>query len=86
MSITETKKQIINLRTLLEKHRQLYHVQDIPEISDEVYDSLMQELDSLEKKYPEFDDPLSPTKRVGGDPLSHFEKVTHEKAVQSLSP
>ena len=62
----------------LEKHRVLYHVKDAPIISDEVYDSLMQELAKLEEKYPEFEDKLSPTKRIGGEVLDHFEKVKHE--------
>ena len=69
--------RIEELRALLEKHRVLYHVYDTPTISDEVYDSLMSELSSLEKQHPEFDDSNSPTKRIGGDTLDHFEKVTH---------
>ena len=72
------EKRIIELRKTLEKHRVLYHVKDAPIISDEVYDSLMQELAKLEEKYPEFEDKLSPTKRIGGEVLDHFEKVKHE--------
>jgi DNA ligase (NAD+) len=78
---SEKKKiegKIEELRALLEKHRVLYHVHDSPEISDEVYDSLMRELERLEKEYPEFDSPYSPTHRVGGDPIAKFQKVTHE--------
>lgn len=71
------QKKIEELRRLLEHHRVLYHVHDAPEISDEVYDSLMQELSTLEQAHPELDSPLSPTHRVGGDPIDHFEKVTH---------
>lgn len=71
-------KRIEELRALLEHHRVLYHVHDDPKISDEVYDSLMKELGDLEKEFPQFDSPLSPTHRVGGDPLPKFEKVTHE--------
>lgn len=77
MSKMEAKKQIEALRLLLEHHRHQYHSLDAPEISDEVYDSLIRELDTLEKKYPEFDNHMSPTKRVGGEPLDHFEKVAH---------
>ncbi len=66
------------LRTELEKHRVLYHVHDSPKISDEAYDSLMSELAALEKEYPMYDDPLSPTHRIGGTPLDRFEKVRHE--------
>lgn len=71
------QKRIEELRTALEKHRVLYHVHDKPIISDEVYDSLMKELGALETAYPEFDSPVSPTHRIGGDPLSKFVKVTH---------
>ncbi len=77
MKKSEAEAKIVELRRLLEHHRHLYHTLDTPEISDEVYDSLMRELDSLEKEHPEFDSPVSPTHRVGGDPLDHFEKVKH---------
>lgn len=77
MNHDEIKQKVLELRRLLEHHRHLYHTLDTPEISDEVYDSLLKELDSLERKYPEFDSPVSPTHRVGGDPLDHFEKVKH---------
>lgn len=77
MNKVQIKKKIEELRGLLEHHRVLYHVHDKPEISDEVYDSLMRELEKLEREYPEFISPLSPTKRIGGDPISHFQKVTH---------
>lgn len=78
MKYEEVKGRIDELRSLLEHHRVLYHVYDSSTISDEVYDSLMAELATLEKEYPEFDDITSPTKRVGGDILPHFEKVTHD--------
>lgn len=78
MTKQEIEKRILELRTFLEEHRVLYHVHDAPTISDEVYDSLMSELDTLEKINPEFDSDSSPTKRIGGHVLSHFEKVTHE--------
>ena len=44
----------------------LYYVKDAPEISDAAFDSLLRDLDKLEKKYPQFLDPASPTQRVGG--------------------
>jgi DNA ligase (NAD+) len=78
MSKADDLKRIEELRNLLEHHRILYHVYDAPTIPDEVYDSFMVELDSLEKKYPEVDSQLSPTKRVGGDTLDVFEKVKHD--------
>lgn len=78
MSKVEAQKKIHELRELLEKHRVLYHVHDTPEISDELYDSLMTQLHTLEQEFPEFDSPLSPTHRVGGAPLSKFVKVRHD--------
>ena len=77
-------KRIVELRKTLEHHRVLYHVYDSPKISDEVYDSLMKELGFLEKSFPEFDSPLSPTHRVGGDPIDKFVKVTHSIAQWSF--
>mgnify|MGYP006338090241 FL=1 len=78
----ETKKEILerilDLRKLLERHQYLYHVLDNPEIEDSVYDSLFHELLKLEEENPEFKDDNSPTKRVGGKILDHFEKVKHE--------
>ncbi len=71
------KTRILELRQLLESHRIAYHVYDSPRISDEAYDSLMASLLKLELEHPEFDDPLSPTHRVGGAPLDHFVKVAH---------
>jgi DNA ligase (NAD+) len=78
MTDQEAKYKIDSLRKLLEHHRVQYHVHDSPEISDELYDSLMSELSSLEVLFPHFDDLLSPTHRVGGPPLDHFEKVKHD--------
>lgn len=78
MNKVQSLQRIEELRTLLEQHRVLYHVHDAPMISDEVYDSLMQELSLLESRYPEADSPFSPTKRVGGAILDTFKKVQHE--------
>jgi len=71
------KDRIEKLRAEIDRHRYLYHVLDQPEISDEIYDSLMEELRQLEERFPEFDSPASPTKRIGGAPLKKFEKVRH---------
>ncbi len=51
-----------------ERHNRLYYMEANPEISDAEYDKLYRELEELEAKHPEFDDPNSPTKRVGGEP------------------
>lgn len=78
MGKKEAENRVTELRKTLEYHRHLYHVLDAPVIGDEVYDSLMRELELLEKKFPELDHPMSPTHRIGGAPLDHFEKVRHD--------
>ncbi len=79
------KKEIDELRKTLEYHSYKYYVEDNPEISDYEYDALFRRLQDLENAHPEFDDPNSPTKRVGGVALDKFEKVTHTVPLGSLS-
>ncbi len=78
------KNRIDELRALLHYHSRKYYVEDAPEISDFEYDALYRELQVLESEHPEFDNPLSPTKRVGGAVLDKFEKVIHEVPMRSL--
>jgi DNA ligase (NAD+) len=66
------------LAKTIDHYRYLYHVLDKPNITDESYDSLMQELIGIEENYPELRTPQSPSQRVGGAPLSEFKKVKHE--------
>ncbi len=75
--------RIAQLRALLDHHNRLYYTQATPEISDAEYDKLFRELEDLEKKYPEFHDPNSPTLRVGGAPIDGFQQIQH--AVKMLS-
>lgn len=79
------KEKIDGLRRRLERHNYLYYVKNAPEISDFEYDRLMRELQDLEKAYPEFDDPLSPSHRVGSDITSEFRSVRHRFPMLSLS-
>ncbi len=72
------------LRKEIDRYRYAYHVLDKPEISDEVYDSLMRELRQLEEKFPELKTPDSPSQRIGGKPLEKFEKVRHAHKQWSL--
>jgi len=62
----------------VERHRRLYHTLDKPEISDQAYDSLVRELESLEEKYPELKTAKSPLNKVGAEPLEEFVKVRHK--------
>jgi DNA ligase (NAD+) len=78
-------ERIQELRKLIRTYNIEYHGYDNPSVSDEVYDNLMQELIALEKQFPEYDDPTSPTKRVGGVVLDKFSKVPHKRNMLSLA-
>ena len=80
----EPKQEIEQLTRELERHNHLYYVLDRPEIADYEYDRMLRRLEELEGQYPEYASPLSPTKRVGGEALSQFEKVRHEVPLESL--
>ena len=81
----QAEERIRYLCRELERHAKLYYVYDAPEISDFLYDEMFEELKALEAEYPEFDSPVSPTKRVGGRVLDKFTKVTHNVRMGSLS-
>ncbi len=81
MTIAE---QIAQLRTELNRHNHDYYVLDAPAISDFEFDQKLKRLLDLELTYPEFDDPNSPTKRVGGGVTSGFETVPHRSRMYSL--
>lgn len=80
----DIKNKIEELRKTLEYHSYRYYVLDNPEIPDSEYDRMMKELEKLEKKYPEYFDPNSPTQRVGGAPLKEFNQVRHNVPMLSL--
>lgn len=84
MTKAEAKKRIEDLKKLINHHRRLYHVLDNPELSDEAYDSLEEELRQLEEANPEFITADSPTRRVSGEVLPSFKKVKHEIAQWSF--
>lgn len=73
----DAKKRIDELVEQLNYHSRLYYVENRNEISDYDYDMLQNELKELEKNYPQFLCPDSPTQRVGGEAVSQFEKVEH---------
>jgi len=85
MNKEEAKKRIKKLRNLIKKYRDLYHTYDRPEISDAVFDTLKNELEELERKFPEFMTKDSPTQTVGGRVLKKFEKVQHKNVMLSLN-
>ncbi len=72
------------LREQLDHHNRLYYVLDEPEVGDDVYDDLLNELRDLEREFPSLLTPDSPTQRVGAAPLDRFEPVTHHEPMLSL--
>lgn len=85
MDIAQIAKKINELRTELEHYNYLYYVKAEPVISDFEFDKKLKELEQLEGQYPQFDDPMSPTKRVGSDITSAFTQVAHKYPMLSLS-
>lgn len=79
------QQEIDELRRQLNRHNYLYYVMNAPEITDAEFDAMMHRLEDLEKAHPEYDDPLSPTRRVGSDLLSGgFEQAEHVRPMLSL--
>lgn len=79
------KDKIDRLREEINRHNHNYYVLNAPQISDKDFDMLLKELEALEKEYPEFADPDSPTQRVGSDLTKGFEHVVHARPMMSLS-
>ena len=78
------KEEILRLTKELEHHNYQYYVLDDPSIPDFEYDRMLRRLEELEAEYPELASPLSPTRRVGGEALSQFQKVQHTVPMDSL--
>ncbi|HEX6665267.1 MAG TPA: NAD-dependent DNA ligase LigA [Solirubrobacterales bacterium] len=72
------------LRQQLAHHNRQYYVLDDPDVGDDVYDALLDELRGLEREHPELRTPDSPTQRVGAPPLERFEQVEHAEQMLSL--
>lgn len=72
------------LRDLLARANRAYYVDASPLMSDQEFDRLLAELGDLEKAHPELDDPDSPTRRVGGEPIEGFTTITHARAMLSI--
>ena len=80
----EPRERIEELTTILTEANYRYYVLDDPQMHDFEYDRLLRELEELEAANPELAKPDSPAKRVGGQALSQFEKVTHPVPLMSL--
>ena len=79
------EQQINELRQLLNLYNHKYYVENAPVVPDYEFDSLLRQLQDLERDNPQFDDPNSPTKRVGSDLTNSFRSVEHSFAMLSLS-
>jgi DNA ligase (NAD+) len=80
----QARERARELRALLEHHAHRYYVLDDPEIGDDEYDRLLDELRALEARHPQLLTADSPTRRVGGEPVGRLEKVQHLEAMLSL--
>ena len=85
MSTSEEQQRIAQLRRELHEHNYRYYVLNQPVISDQQFDLLMHELQSLEALHPEMADPNSPTQRVGSDLSGEFQQVAHKYPMLSLA-
>ncbi|MBI2968005.1 MAG: NAD-dependent DNA ligase LigA [Bacteroidetes bacterium] len=81
---SKDKQRIEELRSVLHGHNYRYYIHHDPVISDVDFDMLMRELLELEKKYPQFSDPSSPSVRVGGQVTKEFKTVRHTYPMLSL--
>jgi len=82
---TRARQEIAELRQEIEKHNYQYYVLDDPIVSDAEYDRLFRRLVELEREYPEFASPNSPTQKVGAPPLKRFGTVQHTLPMLSLN-
>ncbi len=78
-------RRAAELRDELRFHGHRYYVLDDPEIGDDHYDALLDELRAIEAEHPELATPDSPTQRVGGEPVERLEKVGHLQPMLSLA-
>ena len=79
------RAEIERLRLELNEHNHNYYVLNAPTISDREFDEMMHRLEDLEKQHPEYDDPLSPTHRVGSDLTRGFAQAEHIYPMLSLA-
>lgn len=80
----DIREEIEKLRAELHQDNYNYYVLDNPTISDFEFDQKLKHLQDLEKAHPEFNDPNSPTQRVGGSVIKDFPTITHQYRMYSL--
>lgn len=84
MNPADAQSRIAQLTEAINLHNYKYYVLAQPEISDYEFDILLNELSELEARFPQFLSPLSPTQRVGGEPIKEFATIVHQYPMLSL--
>lgn len=84
MKLSDAKRRVEELRKTIDEHNHRYYVLNQPVITDFEFDLLLNELQTLEKKFPELVTPDSPTMRVGSDLTEEFEQMEHRWPMMSL--
>ncbi len=84
MTMEDAAEELAFLAKEIARHDRLYHQQDTPEISDGDYDLLRRRNQAIEAAFPDLIRPDSPSHRVGAEPATGFEKVTHRAPMLSL--
>ncbi len=84
MTSEQAKNKIDELTEKISYHNHLYYQESKSEISDREFDQLLEELIALEKQFPQYRDPHSPTQRVGGTITKEFPTVYHRYPMLSL--
>ena len=80
----DVRARMARLVEAINRNDRLYYVEARPVVSDADYDRMYEELLALEREYPQFKDPNSPTVRVSGAPIEGFAQVRHEPPMKSL--
>ncbi|MSQ69700.1 MAG: NAD-dependent DNA ligase LigA [Betaproteobacteria bacterium] len=83
--LDDVRRRVDQLRADLERHNYRYYVLDDPDVSDAEYDRLFRELEQLEREHPDLQSDISPTQRVGAQPIAGFVQVSHSMPMLSLS-
>jgi DNA ligase (NAD+) len=84
LSKAQAKVEWMRLALELEGHDRRYYQEDAPSVSDAEYDALRQRFNAIEKRFPEFVTPESPSQKVGATPSGRFKKVRHSLPMLSL--
>lgn len=85
LSSKEASKEVEKLREAIEYHDQKYYIDNDPAISDKAYDKLFRRLGKIEKKFPKLQSEISPTRKIGAQPVDSLKKKKHRALMLSLS-